>query len=70
MSEPKVNKFLKVTRDNQSYKLYLDDLNGIYKFRLKQTPPLKPYDEFSEDSNTESSLNFPQGPIKSGGNSR
>ena len=52
MSEGKVNKFLRVTRDNQQYKLYLDDLQGIYKFRLKQTPPLKPYNEMSDDSNT------------------
>lgn len=67
MSEGKVNKFLKVTRDNHQYKLYLDDLNGIYKFRFKQTPPLKPYDDLSDDLNTEASLEFPRGPIRSTG---
>ena len=50
MKEDKVNKFLKVTRDNQQYKLYLNDLRGIYKFRFKRTPPLKPYDEDTDDA--------------------
>ena len=68
MSDGKVNKFLRVTRDEQQYKLYLNDLKGIYKFRLKRTPPLKPYEDFSDDSNPESSLDVPRGPIKSGGN--
>lgn len=48
MSGEKVNRFLKVQVDSIQYKLFLDDLQGIYRFKPKKTPALKPYLDISE----------------------
>lgn len=55
MNEGKVNKFLRVYREDKNYKLFLDDLLGIYRLRPRKTPPLKPYQEQSADLSEETS---------------
>ena len=67
MSEGKVNKFLRVSMDKNEYKLFLDDLRGIYKIRLRKTPALRPYED---DLTQEASSESPKSQFTEAGNCR
>ena len=49
MKEEKVNRFLRVSVNHKPYKIFLDDLHGIYRLKPKKTPPLRKYHENSDN---------------------
>lgn len=43
MDKGRVSKFFKVYINNNTQKVFLDDVSLIYKRSIKKTPPLTPY---------------------------
>lgn len=43
MNDEKVSKYFKVYTRAHPYKIFLDDVQAIYKINARKTPPLAPF---------------------------
>jgi hypothetical protein len=43
MGKGRSSRFFRAYVNNQSYKVFLDDVSAIYRVSLRKTPPLGPY---------------------------
>lgn len=45
MNHEKVSKYFKVYTRAHAYKIFLDDVQAIYKINARKTPPLAPFSQ-------------------------